>query len=91
MPLDSPQLSEEQHSTSLGSSTPSRAAINPNTQHIFHPMILQRRRRKVKVFSSTDSLENDTAEGEEDGSSSLDSGIRQGNARYTHLSDVSVP
>ncbi|KAJ7015582.1 hypothetical protein NC653_004778 [Populus alba x Populus x berolinensis] len=58
-----PQLSEEQHSTSLGSSTPSRAAINPNTQHIFHPMISQRRRRKVKVFSSTDSLENDTAEG----------------------------
>lgn len=78
MPLESPQLSEEQ-------------AINPNTQHIFHPMILQRRKRKVKVFSSTDSLENDTAEGEEDGSSSLDSGIRQGNARYTHLSDVSVP
>ncbi|KAG6782065.1 hypothetical protein POTOM_011453 [Populus tomentosa] len=49
------------------------------------------KKRKVKVFTPTGSLKQAMAEEVEDYSGSLDSSIRQGNARYTHLRDVPVP
>jgi hypothetical protein len=76
MPLDSPHLSKGQLY---------RAVVTTSNQPSLHPMISQRRKRKVKVFLSTDSFKQAMVDTVEDGSISFDSGIKQGNARYTHL------
>ncbi|XP_011015970.1 PREDICTED: equilibrative nucleotide transporter 3-like, partial [Populus euphratica] len=65
-----------------------RAVVTTSNQPSLHPMISQRRKRKVKVFLSTDSFKQAMVDTVEDGLISFDSGIKQGNARYTHLRDV---
>jgi len=79
MPLDSPHLTKGQLY---------RVVVTTSNQPSLHPMISQRRKRKVRVFLSTDSFKQAMVDTVEDGSISFDSGIKQGNARYTHLRDV---